>query len=378
MPKQLAAVLLVVLALGGMIAYSKFRPVPDRVSGFIEADEIRVGSRVGGRVAKVTVEEGQRVDAGQVLVELEPFDLVQRADEAKATLAAREAQYQQMKAGLREEEVGQAKSRYDQLKATLDQLIAGPRQEELEAAQAELQVARAQLRLATTNAERMRRLVETNAAAREDLDRAVEGFDVATGTVALEQARLKLLEKGTREEEIRAAQARAEEARLAAQLAGKGFRQEEIDQAEAARDEARAALDAINQQLAELVIRSPVAGVIEAMELHKGDLTSPSGPVLSIMDVSHLWVRAYVPENRLNIQVGQGVAVAVDSFPEKRFGAKITFISRQAEFTPSNIQTPEERSKQVFRIKVELTDGLDVLRPGMSADVWLTPEAAGK
>jgi len=376
MPTRFIAVLLVVAGLGGMIAYSKFRPVPDRVSGFIEADEIRVGSRVGGRVSQVRVEEGQRVKAGEVLVELEPFDLQQLAEEARATLAAREAQYQRMKSGLRDEEVAQAKARYDQLKATLDQLVAGPRKEELDAARAELQVAQAQLQLARVNFDRMRRLAETNAASREDLDRATEALGVAQGQIALKEAKLALLEAGTREEEIRAAQARAEEARLAYQLADKGFRKEEIDKARAARDAAQSALDVVNQQLAELVIRSPVDGVVEAMELHTGDLTSPSAPVLSIMDVRHLWVRAYVPENRLNIEVGQGVSVAVDSFPGRRFPAKVTFVSRQAEFTPSNVQTPEERSKQVFRIKVELTDGLDLLRPGMSADVWLSEPAA--
>lgn len=375
MPTRLIAVVLVVLTLGGLIAYSKFRPVPDRVSGFIEADEIRVGSRVGGRVAKVRVEEGQRVKAGEVLVELEPFDLLQLAEQARATLAAKEAQYQRLKSGLREEEVEQAKSRFDQLKATLDELVAGPRKEELDAARAELQVAQAQLQLAQVNFDRTRRLAETNAASREDLDRATEALGVAQGSIALQQARLALLEAGTREEEVRAAKARAEEARLAAQLADKGFRKEEIDEAMAARDAAQAALEVVNQQLAELVVRSPVDGVVEAMELHVGDLTSPSAPVLSIMDVSHLWVRAYVPENRLNLQVGQETSVAVDSFPDRLFPAKITFISRQAEFTPSNVQTPEERSKQVFRIKVELTEGLDVLRPGMSADVWLSEPA---
>jgi hypothetical protein len=94
------------------------------------------------------------------------------------------------------------------------------------------------------------------------------------------------------------------------------------------------------------------------------------------MDDGHLWVRAYVPENRLDLKLGQKMWVTVDSFPNKRFAAELSFISRQAEFTPSNVQTAEERVKQVFRIKVELREGLDVLRAGMAADVWLTPPDA--
>ena len=85
-------------------------------------------------------------------------------------------------------------------------------------------------------------------------------------------------------------------------------------------------------------------------------------------------MRAYVPEGRLTIQPGDEVWVAVDPWPDERFRARVGFVSRQAEFTPGNVQTPEERSKQVFRIKVDLAEGLDRLRPGMSADVFLEPE----
>ena len=89
------------------------------------------------------------------------------------------------------------------------------------------------------------------------------------------------------------------------------------------------------------------------------------------MDTSHLWVRAYLPENHLDVQVDQKVKVGVDSFPDRRFNGHISFVARQAEFTPGNVQTPEERSKQVFRIKVTLDEALDELRPGMTADVYL-------
>jgi multidrug resistance efflux pump len=92
---------------------------------------------------------------------------------------------------------------------------------------------------------------------------------------------------------------------------------------------------------------------------------------MSILDPSRLWVRAYMPENRLGVRTGETAWVTVDSFPSERFRGEITYVSRQAEFTPSNIQTPEERSKQVFRIKVTLKEGRDKLRPGMSADVLL-------
>ena len=181
---------------------------------------------------------------------------------------------------------------------------------------------------------------------------------------------LDLLQAGSREQEIREAEARLAEAAAAHELAKAGYRAEEIDQARAAKHAAEAVLEAVRQQMEELTIVSPTAGVIDALELRPGDLVAAGAPVLAMIDNSRLWVRAYVPQNRLDLQLGQTCAVTVDSFPGKRFAAEITFVAQQAEFTPSNVQTPEERSKQVFRIKVTLREGLDQLRSGMAADVW--------
>ena len=105
--------------------------------------------------------------------------------------------------------------------------------------------------------------------------------------------------------------------------------------------------------------------------MRPGDLVGANAPALSLLDPSRLWVRAYVPEGRLRLVIGQEVTLRVDPFPDETFRGRVSFIARDAEFTPGNVQTPEERSKQVFRIKVDLLDGFDRLRPGMSADVML-------
>jgi HlyD family secretion protein len=375
MIKRVIPVILVAAALAAAIFYSQYRPVPDRVSGFIEADEIRLGSRVGGRVAKVEIEEGQRVKAGDTLIQLEPFDLLAEQKRAAATLAANEAELKRLEAGLRPEEIAQAQARYEQLQAALDEQVAGPRKEEIDAAAARLRMAEAQQQLARETYRRVSQLATTNAATPQDLDQATESLGVAEGSMAATLEELNLLKAGTREEAIRAAKAQAEEARQAWELAKAGFRKEDVEKAAAARDAAQASLEAIERSIDELTIRSPVDGVVEALDLQPGDLAPAAAPVLSIMDVSRMWVRAYVPENRLDLKVGQKIRLAVDSFPGETFAGEVTFISRQAEFTPSNIQTPEERVKQVFRIKVELREGLDKLRPGMAADVWLSGDA---
>lgn len=369
---------LVVVALGGLVAYSKFRPPPNSVSGFLEADEIRVGSRVGGRVKEVRVEEGEAVSAGQLLVELEPYDLLEREKEAVATLAQREADYLRMKSGFRAEEIAQAEAKSNQAKAYYDKLKAGPRKQEIEAARGRLQVAQAELLLARQNFTRRTQLYEKNSIPKEEFDAANEQLESAQAQSLVRQQELGLLEEGTREEEIREAEGQVAEAKAAWELARNGYRSEDIDQAKAARDAAQAAVDVVREQTKELRIVSPVNGFIEALDLQPGDLVSAGAPVLSVLDKEDLWVRCYVPQNRSAIEVGDKLWVTVDGLGGERFLGVVVFVARQAEFTPSNVQTPEERSKLVFRIKVELNEKVGRLRPGMTADVSLDPVKDGE
>jgi multidrug resistance efflux pump len=371
MMRRAFVILIFAAILAGLIVYSQLRQVSQHVSGFVEADEIRLGSRIGGRVQEVLVEEGQTVEAGQLLVTLEPFDLAEQLKEAQSQAAARKAELEKLQAGNRPEEIGQAKARYEQLHARLDLLVAGARQQEIDAARARLEVARSEARFATLNFNRAQSLINTHAITPEEMDRATEALESAKANVALRQEELSLIEAGNREEEIREARSTVEEARLAWELAKKGYRNEEIAAAQAAYDSAAAAVAVIEDRINELSIKSPVAGSVEALDLEPGDLVAAGAPVMSVLDKSHYWVRTYVPQRWMNLKLGQQVTVTADSVPGRKFPAEITFISRQAEFTPSNVQTPEERAKQVFRIKATLKEGLDQLRPGTSADVWL-------
>jgi multidrug resistance efflux pump len=344
------------------------------VSGFIEADEIRVGSRVGGRVERVHVAEGDQVTRGSVLVDLEPFDLLNRLAQTQAELAARTAEYEKLAAGYRAEEVAQAKARVAQLAARLEELKNGPRKEEIAAGQAQSRLAKSRLELAQSEMTRDERLFQTTAITKEEYDRTVQELRVAEETVATRSAELDALLEGTRAEVIAQAQAQLEEAQQAFQLAESGFRQEEIKQAHAAQQAAQAAVGVVQDQLKELKITAPADSVVEAIDLQPGDLVPAGAAVISLADRSYLWVRSYLPENELWVQIGHKVRVTVDSFPNRSFAGRVVYIAREAEFRPGNVQTPEERAKQVFRIKVAIDEGLDVLRPGMVADVWLRSE----
>lgn len=375
MIRRILAVLALAAALATFLIFSQHRREPLVVSGFIEAYEIRVGSRVGGRVQSVSVNEGDRVTSGTVLVRLDPFDLVRQRERANAEYVAARAAYERAVAGSRPEEIEQGRARHDQARARLDELVNGPRPQEIATARAQLADAQAQLHLATVSFDRVSALRKTGSVSIEALDQARAAREAAQATVDARKQALDLLLVGTRPEQIEQARAQAADTSQALRLLIIGTRAEDVAQARATAEAAQSGLLVIDRRLDELTIRAPLPGVVEAIDLRPGDLIAQDAPALSIMDTSQIWVRAYVPENRLAFGVGDAATVTTDSFPGEKFSGRVTFISRQGEFTPNNVQTPEDRSKVVLRIKVQFTDGLDKLRPGMAADVHL-PESA--
>ncbi len=177
----------------------------------------------------------------------------------------------------------------------------------------DLALAGAEKKLAEQDFQRLSKLITSNATSQQELDAAREALEAASANVVVRQQELELLEAGTREEELREAAARVEEARQAWQLMEHGYRSEEIEQAKASRDAAQAALAAIRRQKEELSIKSPIDGTIEALDLQPGDMVAPGAPVLSMLDRNKLWVRAYIPQNRVGVQVGDRVRLTVDS-----------------------------------------------------------------
>ena len=319
------AVLLIVVA--GLVAAAGYAVWKSRgqgdefvVSGVIEADDIHVGSKVGGRVMKVVAREGQSVKAGDVLVLLEP-------DEPKASLSESQASLRQAEARLTE-------------------LQAGYRREEIDQAKADWLAAKAQHGNAEKLRQRMKDLVERQLIAPQEYD------DARTKAEETEQ--------------------RTMSARERYDLLLAGTRQEEIAQARAGVEAARARVRLLKTQLDETVVRSPVNAVVEVLDLEPGDMVGAGKPVATLLRTTSLWVRAYLPEKRLgHVQPGLTVRIRVDSFPRKDFSGTVRRIHRQAEFTPRNVQTTEERVLQVFQTEVIIDDPEKILRPGMNADVFI-------
>lgn len=340
------------------------------ISGIIEADDVHVGSKVGGRVLKVVAKKGQTVKEGETLVLLEPRELDASLAEAQAGLRQAEAKYALVTAGFRKEEIEQAEAAARQAQAELNQFISGPRQQEIDQAAAEWKATKAQAENAVKFLQRMEGLSKRELIAKQEYDDAVTKADEAEQKMKSAREGYDLLLAGTRKEEVERARQHLAEADAKRRQLQSGFRKEEIAQAKSEAEAARARVDVIRTQLDETVIKAPVDALVETLDLEPGDLVGAGKPVATLLRTGSLWVRAYLPEARLGfIQPGLKVTVRVDSFPNRDFAGVVRRIHRQGEFTPRNVQTYEERVLQVFQTEIVIDDPDHVLRPGMNADV---------
>lgn len=374
-PKTIVRVILMaVVAVGGYALWSvSANDLSFVISGTIAADDVHVGSKVGGRVLKVVAKEGQMVKAGETLVLLEPRELDVSLAEAQATLREAEARYALLTAGFPKEEIEQADAAAQHAQAELDQLLSGPRQQEIDQAAANWKAAQAQAENARKVMKRTEDLVRRDLIPRREQEDASARADEAEQKMRAARERYDLVLAGSRKEEIeRARQRFAQTDAKRRQLRG-GFRKEEIAQAKSAVEAARARVDLIRTQLDETVIRAPVDALVESLELEKGDLVTAGKPAVTLLRADSLWVRAYLPEAQLRyVRPGLRVAVRVDSIPSKDFYGVIRRIHRQGELTrPQSMQSREERLLQVFQTEVIVEDSEHELRPGMNADVTI-------
>ncbi len=370
----LACVLIGAVLLGTGYALWNMIQVKDSIviSGIVEADDIHVGSKVGGRVLKVVARRGQTVKAGEVLVLLEPRDLDASLAEAQAAMRQAQAKLALLTAGYRDEEIEQAEAAMKQSQAELSQLVAGPRQQEIDQARADWLAAKAQAENSRRLQRRMEELSKRDLIAKQDFDDAQAKAEEFEQKMKSAQERHDLALAGTRTEEIERARQRLAETEAKLRQLRRGFRKEEVAQAKAEVEAARARVELIHSQLDETVIKAPVDAVVEVLDLEPGDLVGAGKPMATLLRTNSLWVRGYLPEAKLGfVKTGAKVRVRVDSFPDRDFAGIVRRVSRQAEFTPRNVQTWEERVLQVFQTEVVIDDPDQVLRPGMNADVTI-------
>jgi HlyD family secretion protein len=315
------------------------------------------------------VDEGDRVRVGQPIAKLEARDILEEVALRRAEVEAARAQLTELERGFRPEEVAQAEAVVERARAHLAELLAGSRPQEIEAAEASLRRARAELERWRSDHERQRQLFQRGVISAREYESVLAAYRVAEAQVREAEERVKLVREGPRKEQIAQARAALKEAQERLAMLREGPRKETIEAARARLEGAKAALAASETRLSYTTVTSPLNGIVLSKNVEPGEYVAPGTPVVTIGDLENIWLRAYIDEPDLGkVKLGQRVRIRTDTYPEKRYEGRISFISSQAEFTPKNVQTERERVKLVYRIKVDVPNPTMELKPGMPAD----------
>jgi HlyD family secretion protein len=361
-----------------------------RASGRIEVTEVNVSSKVTGRVAALHVDEGADVTAGQLIAELEGEELEAQLRQAKAALQSAEARQVQARITLEVEpttirtQIRQADENLRAAEERLRMLKAGFRTQEVEEGRANLRQAQARLEIARLTRDRFRDLLADGAVAKQDLDRAESDFQAAEAAVRAASQRLNMLEEGSRAEDIGMAQAERDRAAAALEAArvnaaSLDLRQQDVRVAEAAVREAQANVRRLETQVTELKVLAPLDATVLTKAVEAGEVVAAGKPLVLLGDLDHPWIKIYVPETQLGkVGLGATARILVDSFPNQPFQGTVSWISDQAEFTPKNVQTAEERVNLVYAVKITIKNAERKLKAGMPADAELILDPGGQ
>jgi HlyD family secretion protein len=324
-PNPRLILVLAVLVIAALVVTPMIRRALQRgqltASGTVEATEAQLGFQVPGRIDSILVHEGDRVRAGQTLAVLDRVQARAQRAQVAATLAAARAQLEELERGARPEELAQAKAGQE----------AG----------------RERLEDATLDYHRIEELSKNDVVSRQTLDKALTNLRVAEAQARQSDEQYRLVASGPRRERIAAARA-------------------QVAQAEAA-------LAANDAALSNMAIRAPFDGVVTVKDREPGEIVSAGSAVVTVMDPGDRWVRIYVSEDRIGaLRTAQDASITSDTFRGRAYPGQVVYISSEAEFTPKNVQTSEERVKLVYAVKVRITgDPGNQLKPGMPADVKL-------
>jgi HlyD family secretion protein len=367
--RRLLPLFVVAVAIAGYLAFRAYQASrPYEWSGTVEARTISIGSRTGGRVKEILAHEGDRLQAGQPLLALEPGDLEAQLLQAQAQLEQAQANLEKLEKGSRPEEIEEARAKASTAVAALEEAKHGARSEEIQGAHARLIALQVAVDKAQLDADRAHRLISSGAISQAESDNADAALRGAVAQRDNAKESLDELENGERKEVIAQASARAQEAQANAKLVVAGTRVEDLKAARATVEGAQGRLDQIRVMVDELVVKAPRAARVESLDLRPGDILAPNATAATLLEDDQLYVRIYVPETRIGrIQIGQEVPIQVDSFPDRSFKGVVEHINSVGEYSPRNLQTADERADQVFATRIGLREGKDDLRAGMAA-----------
>jgi HlyD family secretion protein len=377
-------------------------------SGTIEAEEVIVASEFGGRVEEILADEGDEVELGQALIHLDTQLLEAQTGQAEAAVSAAEANLARVESGARPGEIATAEAFVDQAIVARDgaerawkdavALRNNPQQLNAQIDEARTQVELAQRGVAQAQAQLQTVVIQRDAyagagddrsktryAALDQQARAAEAaVAIAEETQAGAQTQLENLlqmhdNPVSLNMAVNQAKAQHDDASAAVGVAQASLdalsarpTPEEVAVAQAQVSQARAALGILQVQLEKMTLYSPLSGLVSNRSIYAGETASPGATLMTIANLDEVKLTVYIPENRYGrISLGQAVDVQVDSFPAKVYQGQVVYISSEAEFTPRNVQTKEERVNTVFAVKILIPNPEHDLKPGMPADATI-------
>lgn len=306
-------------------------------TGTIEANDVSIGTELGGRILNILVADGEKIAQGTEIAEIDTTDFKIKLKKAKAGLKASEAK--------------------------LDEIIEGAREQELENATANIKNIEMQLVGAKKNYDyrlenynNLKELFENSVVAQQKIEDA-------KALVDSEETKVRSLEK------------HLEAVNSQLDLLLSGARKQKIEMVKAEVDIAKAEIELLENQISKGYVKAPIDGTIESIYYNIGESVALGGNIGKIIDLEDLWVKIYVPEKELyKVSLNQEKNLLLDSTDGVVKG-KVIYISSEAEFTPKNVESKENKEETVFEVKIKILDKNSLLKPGMFIDVDLEADS---
>jgi HlyD family secretion protein len=376
-------VLLAIIGGGGWYWYSTHMNGDGNrvlVSGNLELTLVDVSFKIAVRMTDRMVDEGDSVKKGQVIAKLDPIQLQHQASRDRSAISSAQSAYDQLVTSVAyqratlEADIAARRAEQAAVQARLDALVNGSRPQDIMQAEAAVNDAKAQLEFARLDWDRAQTLFKNEDISKQQFDQARTKFESAGQVVKQAEERYSLVKEGPRKEDIAAA--RAEVAKATAAVATAEANRLELQRKEqelvarrAEIDRARAQAGVSESQVDDTTVTTPIDGIVLVKSAEAGEVLAAGTSIVTIGDLEHPWLRGYINETDLGrVKVGQKVKLSTDSYPGKVYQGHISFIASEAEFTPKQIQTKEERVKLVYRIKIDVDNSAHELKNNMPVD----------
>lgn len=382
--KKVMIPVIVVVAAGAALAWKVAHPGEDpnviRISGNIELTQVDLSFKMPGRLVELNVDEGDAVKAGLVVARSDTQELKQQLDREQAGVESAQSGLAQLRTAIQyqkasiEGDVALKRADLAAAQARLQEMLNGSRPQELESSRAMAAEAATQNQQAQLDWQRAQTLYKNDDISTAQRDQFKTKAEATAAALKRAQEQLALVKEGPRQEQIEQQKAVVARSRAALQLAEANRidlkrREEEVSMRQAEIQRAKAQTGVLDVQMSDRILVAPVGGVVLSKSAEMGEILAAGATVVTLGDIDHPWVRGYVSESDLGrVKLGMPATVTTDSYPGKEYKGKVTFLSSEAEFTPKQIQTTEERQKLVYRVKIEVENPNHELKSNMPVD----------